>query len=345
MGERREPLLTRNEQGADRWSLPAERLREILNSNEKDRRQSYAEMLDRYHDIFEFLKELETMGASGRIQVDQMRDRLHKQLLRVGETLQKNAAEVQVDLLRREGNLAEYGLPEYGILSAVDIFPGSIYDQHGFGGLDVNRKNQGFSRTLSEAKLLNEKNEWNEDNDADDEYKEEFLKRGRVVDVPPFGMVPYVETLQLNKVAILFGISFTIDIESESCPMIPADYPERLRRAFSAAQELNGSLFMRTVGAYHDTTTVIGVVVDAEQLDPVAVGLLRNQRPRFGIRKEDMDSMVIEHDLKEEIERIKREFAPEGESRFVRRALRRKEGDHFFEEYLEKREKFFGKGK
>lgn len=335
MGEKRESSSTRGEQSADSWSLPEERLREILNCDKEERRLAYAEMLDRYHDIFDFLKELETMAASGRIEVDRMRDRLHKQLFKVGKTLGKDVAEVQVDLLRREGNLAEYGLPEYGILSDVDIFEGSVYDQGAFGGLTINFRKQGFSRIISEAKLLKDKKEWNmnQRNEAFDEdvgsYKEQ--SRRRAITVPPFGRVPVVETLRPHEVAILFGVSFTVDIDTESCPMIPADYPERLRRAVLAVQELEGTLFMRTIGAYHDTTTIFGVVVDAARLDSDVVGLLRGHRDRFGLRKEDMDLQVIEHDRKEEIERIKRKFASEDDR------------GNFFEQYLKKRVRFFGK--
>ncbi|MDO8435202.1 MAG: hypothetical protein Q7S89_00785 [bacterium] len=331
MGEKRESSAPPSEQSVDRWSLPEDRLREILSSPEGERKRSYAEMVDRYHDIFGFLKELEAKSLSGGIEVDRMRNRLHKQLLKVGSALGKDAADVQADLLRREGNLAEYKLPEYGILSGEDIFEGSSYDQSAFGGLEIDRKRQGFSRDLSEVDLLDHKRshrEMFEDFYGADFAKQSVSSRWQRIEVPPFGEIPVVETLQPNEVAVLFGIYFTVAIGNDSCPMVPADFPERLRRAVVAARELGGGLFMRTIGAYHDTTTVMGVVVDAARLESDVIGLLRDQKARFGIRKEDMDLQVVEHDRKEEIEDVKSQFSEQGAP--------------FLKEYLDQRKHFFG---
>lgn len=373
MGEKRETKSNSDEGSADQWSLSAERLREILRGDEEARRSGYADMIDRYHDIFDFLKEMEKEGLPGRIEVDRMRDRLHKQLLEVGQTLGKDAADVQADLLRREGNLAEYGLPEYGLIAHEDI-SADPYDAWSFGGLEIDKRRGAFSRQMSAKELLKQQKEWarlrtrarGEADEGDGAFREQY--REKTIDVPDVGTVKITSRLKPGEVVVIFGLMFTVDIQQESCPITPADYTERLRRAARAAAAYGGTLFKHTIGAYHDTTTLIGVAIPSERLEEVS-RLLRENQATFGVRKRDLDPRVVEADRRKEIEHIRttlatpieratdaaaermqdlkaargiREIRDDDWKEEVDEEREKEEYKRFFETYLKKRKQFFG---
>jgi hypothetical protein len=136
----------------------------LINEYEKEAREKelYIGLLGKYHEKFSELKKLE--AKKKRIQgapdeeldklilfVDRERDDIHKELRESGTRLGKNEMDIMTDILRQEGSLAEYGLPEFFFLDSEDMLSPAF-------NIDLGNRWHGEPGSLRAQKLGAEKN-------------------------------------------------------------------------------------------------------------------------------------------------------------------------------------------
>ncbi len=104
---------------------------EDLRRERKEFTDKYDAFLQNYHDL---VLDLRRARKKGRIDtdpelkaemdvIDHERHETHLKLLDIARRLGKNADHVLVDIVRMEGDLATYGLPEFSILASEDFMP------------------------------------------------------------------------------------------------------------------------------------------------------------------------------------------------------------------------------
>lgn len=280
----------------------------ILLESTENKEVWYARMLDRYHEMYRLELDLKTKGASTRETdpINLQRDRLHKQLERLGRDFGRSKDVVLGDVIGREGNLGEYGLPEFGLMTPEQ---GNDWGFIGFDRRDMNR-----GQFLARADRTREQDILQQQQ-IDRQYEEDGATTERAPPLEPvirshkrawLGEYIFQDKLARGQVAVIFGTRFTVDIQQEPVTIEPPGYREKFRRAAAAAETLRAGgmtahLFVQTVGAYHDTTTVIGIAVPAAAVDLEVVGLLRRDRARLGVRTEDMDAELTEREYLERL--------------------------------------------
>lgn len=275
----------------------------LVESGEK-RQVAYAALLDRYHELYAMENDLRrSMASQGEIEpVNRDRDLLHKQLERLGASIGKSKDTVLCDVLGREGNLGEYHLPEYALVTP-DQADGS--DRFGVGAFNADpRRYASFTSDVAQTSAtdLLQQQKQRQESGFSTESREEFESNR-----PEAGSRKSVDTLVPGEVAVIFGTTYTQGTKNNDRISIePPGYPERFRRAVAALdalqkQGVSALLFERQVGAYHVTASFFGVVVPAQSIDPTVVGLLRSNRSLFGIRPEDMDADIVPRDYQEHL--------------------------------------------
>ncbi len=84
----------------------------------------YQKLLEEYLDLWREVRKAEQEGDAGFTRMlDEERHAKHVELLEVGMRMGRGYDEVMFDILAREGNLKEYGLPECKIMRAGEVFP------------------------------------------------------------------------------------------------------------------------------------------------------------------------------------------------------------------------------
>src|SRR3989344_5698272 len=118
----------------------------------KELKNKYAKLVKKYQQKFKEIKQLEHKHRAvltdpdvrNEIQlVDAERHDIHLELSEVGERLGKNMTDVMVDLIRQQGNLEEFGLPEFAILTEDEV----EWLQNGATSLAIVRGNAKFENT------------------------------------------------------------------------------------------------------------------------------------------------------------------------------------------------------
>src|SRR3989344_7997494 len=118
----------------------------------KELQNKYAKLVKKYQQKFKEIKQLEHKhravltdpDVQNEIQlVDAERHDIHLELSEVGERLGKNMTDVMVDLIRQQGNLEEFGLPEFAILTEDEV----EWLQNGATSLAIVRGNAEFENT------------------------------------------------------------------------------------------------------------------------------------------------------------------------------------------------------
>ncbi len=294
--KREEPNVATGELGP----LPVNEFTELFKETDGEKLSlTYARLIDRYNEIHDFEKECIAKGEDAGFiaKVSQDRDRLHKQLEQFAlAKFEKGKDDVLADLLSREGNLSEYRLPEYGVITESFI-PDEDLGDFDFGGY-VNRdlENGSFTRTKSFEEIVRQNQSTHPSlrNPEPFSYTIPLLNEKR----------DCKRVLQKGEFGILFASRFTIDIMQERVEIYPPSYAERMRRLLALQDYLRDQgielpLLSTEAGSWHVTTRVEGIVVPTELLDPYIVGVLRNNRDRFGIRTEDMDTGAVRKDMQE----------------------------------------------
>lgn len=317
--------------------VPNEVFAEIMSGKEEERNRSYAELVDQYHGLFQKERAVRRRNPQDPTLpvLDAERDALHQQIIFLAESLGRNKESVTVDFIRREGNLGEYGLPEYGVVTADDL-----WNDFSFDSLDVDATTQRITRSLSETEVHGRRARFfeREDGWATPEATEKELERRSDETwnepLPEGGVIATSSGLKQDEVAIILGTSSTNDINLESVEIQPKDYYERLRRCQKIVDELGGRVFAHTTGAYHITTTLLGVAVPKGDMERVA-GLLRNQGETFGVREDELSQEAIQRDHQYQVRKIVKRFI----GIFGERSIALRKG---FERYLDLRARMFG---
>lgn len=294
----------------------------------REKQKEYALLIDKYQSLFNQQRQLERMATSRdhRIAIlDDEREKLHRRLESLGKELGKSKHDVLGDIIRREGNLSEYGVKGYGVISHADL-----YHETNFGGLHIDRKTGMCRREVSEAALLQ--------GEIDDDYfpegQENYEREYYSVDVPEIGPVSHRTSLEAGEFGIVFGSTFTMDIDYFDVEMRPPDYHERWRRAVKAAQEFGAEPLLMTMGGFHDTTTISGVVIRSEDIEQFA-RLLRENPDRYSVVRSEIPADILDRDkylaIRDFESMIKRMFLDE-EGEGV---------DSISEQYMENRRQYF----
>ena len=235
----------------------------------------YAGFLYDYNAKFSELKKLERRFPGGRRDpeilthaqiIDAERHELHLKLLKLGEQLGKNRNDVWIDVLRKQGTLAGYDLPEFAILKASD-FGGPLDDIN----FDLKKNEPGPLREIRE-----------------------IVGRGKGYKSD--------EKIETDEVFIVFGVA---PIEHNFGPeedydgsvdiMGPPDFGIRIRRA-EALAEISGGRFLQTLDNYpHESSMkIVGVIIPKERLEKTAAVIRANPKQlRIG------EEFYSEEELKE----------------------------------------------
>jgi len=276
----------------------------------------YAHLIDKYHQLFKKVKNLMRLHRDQfKIDdADKERDDVHKKLEELGLKLGKSKDRVLGDIMRREGNLAEYGLPSYGIIGAEDLF-----DSFNFGAFNVNKSEDSFSReALEYSGIVNRIRQ----NIKDEEIVRDIPV---LVEVPNIGKVEHVRGLKEDEIGIIFTSTFTTDVYQDPIEIRSAEFYEKWRRAVQAAQEFSVKPMRLFSGAYHETVTLVGVAIPAEDLNRFTT-FLRNHQDKYSNESETIPKKIISRDRELAIKDIKSQY-----------------GDgKIFREYLKLREQYFG---
>ncbi len=269
----------------------------------------YAAMLDRYHEMYALERKIRSKnrgigGGDEHAGMNAGRDRLHKQLERLGNSLGKSKDAVLADVMAREGNLGEYELPEFGVL-----VPDQIGErEYGFGGIDYGDIRRGrFVHASTSKSALDQKRaggSWREEAGMPEGSREISPVEATVAGLSE--KQAFASGLLPGEAAVIFGNTFTVEIQQHPVEITPPGYPERVRRAIRASKALrergvDARAFMHTIGTYHDTVTVVGVAVPVEKIPVETVGLLRGDRSLYGVRLEDMDARLVEEEYRAEL--------------------------------------------
>jgi len=287
----------------DMGPISETRLKSMMaNASEQGRITSYAELIDRYHDIYQFERECIEKGEDQKMvsAISLDRDALHKQIELFGKQLGKTKDEVLADLICREGSLEEYKLPEYGLITANTLK--DSYTFSGFSSEDLRRGR--FVRETGETQIIEgrKRDVVANGTESNPSSVEELERKAKLSIIGIEQKAEFRLTLRKGEVVVVFATSFTTDLLGEPVKIYPPGSIEKIRRLISfqetlASKQIPADLFYSGAGNYHETTRIYGIVISADRLDPEIVGLLRNGRDSFGIRREDMDSTVIKEDV------------------------------------------------
>jgi len=260
-------------------------------------------MIDRYHEIYQLERNLISEGAHDdeTRPISQDRNRLHKQLERLGKILGKAKDVVLADVIAREGNLGEFLLPEYGI-----IMPDQLSDNDDLSdvpGFDTDQLRRGDFVVHTTRKEINAQLRNNHNDNVQREIDGGYCA---TEDIPGMGERAVVSHLEAHEVLVVFGTLFNEGINGRSIRIEPPGFPEKLRRAARAvdalkAKNIPAKLLIKQLGLFHDATTIVGVVIPADTLEVQLVGLLRKHHDLYGVRPQDLDAHAIEEEYQNHV--------------------------------------------
>ncbi|MBI2637901.1 MAG: hypothetical protein HYW88_03290, partial [Candidatus Sungbacteria bacterium] len=212
--------------------------------------EEYFNLIGTYKEDFYKLKDLQRQIPQGVTdkesafaisEVDQKRHETHLKLIELGRKLGKDKDNVLVDIIRSEGTLEEYGLPEFSILTENDII--DTGDWH--NPYDFNVDTQTL-RPNTEVKTK----------------PKSFFSEGKSV-------------IGADEAMMVFAI---VPIENWGADELnPDDYKERVRRAGALAKKVGGRLFEEWDSGYHEAyAKILGVIVQRKDLEKVATTVRNN---------------------------------------------------------------------
>lgn len=233
------------------------------NRKEESPKERYLDLINVYQGKVGELKRLqrrvprgavdEEIGTAIRV-VDQERHETHLKLIELGRQLGKSKDDVLVDIIRKDGTLDEYGLPEFSILTEDDIIDTGDWHNPYYFNVDPDAR-----RPSREA--------------PDSYYKkggESLIKSDEVMFV--FAIVP-------------------IKNYGEDA-LDPEDYDERVKRAQALAEEVGGKIFEERDSGYHEAyAKILGVIVPKKGLEKVAA-TIRNNPNKYRIGNEFYSEQV-----------------------------------------------------
>jgi hypothetical protein len=180
----------------------------------------------------------EEIAAAIRI-IDDERHEIHLKLLESGIQIGKNKNDVLVDIIRLDGTMEEYELPEFSILTENDIIDTGYWHNPYYFNVnpDLRRPNiTPFSRRVQdEGKSL----------------------------------------LKSDEIMIVYSI---VPIENYGEDELePEDYEERIKRAHALAEAVGGRIFEERDTGYHEAEAkILGVIIPKNDLEKVAVMIKKN---------------------------------------------------------------------
>ncbi len=208
--------------------------------------------------------------------IDKERNRLHKQIIKLGGMLGKTEREIFADLFKLTDSLAEYKLPEFKIISRDTFTELRLFD-------DTEELLDQQSSNMNKG----HKNEPNtEKNDQGNEYQ---VVRDLAKD--EFGVLFEREISAAVKIpdpAIIKTRGMLVEMDRLGTK-------ERIRRAKRFAADHGFKLLKHVSFAHEYTERVYGIVADKASINKL-VNLIRENREEYGIRISDMDENIIESD-------------------------------------------------
>lgn len=233
-------------------------------STERQERKTdaYTTLLDNYQRVANEMRKLSRrfagnvtdpeVDASMRV-LDNERHHIHLQLLDEAKMHNQSESDVLTDILRREGSLEEYGLPEFAIMTHEDFNDGD------FNVADdgrIKRPKIPKEVGVDAVEHVVEDDGWH---DEDRPTKDEVLL---VYSTGPERFTTYVDA----------GIAIW-----------PRDFVTRLNRARALADAIHSRMTMPRNGDFHDASiNVMGVIIKKSEIEKVA-SIIRNADDTYRI--------------------------------------------------------------
>lgn len=228
--------------------------------NQKEQKipeEEYLDLIDAYRGRVKEMKKLERRFPGGVgdkeitasvITIDQERHEIHLKLIELGKKFGKGKDDVLVDIIRKDGTLDEYELPEFSILTENDIIDTGDWHNPYYFNVDPDAR-----RPSTEA--------------APDYYKDEGER-----------------LIEPDKVMLVFAI---VPIENYGGDELdPEDYEERVGRAHALAKKVGGEVFESRDSGYHEAyAKILGVIIPKKDLEKVAA-VIRNNPDQYRLGDE-----------------------------------------------------------
>jgi hypothetical protein len=227
-------------------------------------------------------KDFSSLTADQALRLDTQRNRLHDRAKLLGRQLGKTEKTVFAEILAMDQDLAEYGLPEFGLITRDNL----------------NEKRQ--LDILPAGECLEQKNPV-EPEDFSVKKDSEGREYREVGDLQP-EEVGLVFARHVER-AVRLPDRSVITTRGNLMDMADRTTREAIRRAKRFAAEQGRKLLHYHVFTHEYVEDVYAVVADQVSLDSVADQIKRS-RGEYGIREEDMPSEVIEADWREYQSRI-----------------------------------------
>lgn len=199
------------------------------------------------HDVERgFIDKLERATQFELEETDSQRHEVHLALQRVGSRLDKDESGVLVDIIRHQNSLEDYGVPELSILTADDVTAGDWHNPYSFNvDGDTLRPSPVRKRTIFKG-------------------EEPAFKKDEVMLV--YCIVPY-----------------KLGDEPDPSPQLPPDLDDRLLKAATLAENVNGRFFDAVDSDYHEASArVIGVIMPKKELESV-LGMVRDNPQKYRV--------------------------------------------------------------
>lgn len=244
-------------------------------SKKQENESLYNNLLSQYKEISQRLKGV-PVGDPENFRLDNEKNRMHSHLKRIGGELGKSQSEVFSDIMGMEGDLSDYGLPEFKVINHEGM-------------------QQSLGRGSFEGEIGVE-----EDIEIEGEiakYMVRDLGKNKVAIIFTredfVGLVPPNPHRKGYERSMFRGI-----------PMHLSGIEEIKRRVVRFANDNDLPVFMDDFFSHNFSSHTYGVVVDKENFDRM-VSRIRDNRERYGIRPEDLDQEIVERDW----EKYKKEIA------------------------------------
>lgn len=315
MSEKIKPFkLEESQEEADelREKVKANEVKSYGEAAELINQERYTNLLRKYLDRFKKIKLLErrargVMDPETRTSIeiaDQERHNIHLELLEVAKKIGKTKNDVIIDIIRHEGNLEEYGLPEFLLISPDDL------DEYGNLVTSVDFTD-GILKTRPERRSFATLEKQGED------------KVG----------------LEKDEVVIVYDtVSDTLRTSygrGAGTPCVLPDSLLRIERGEKLAKEVGGKLVLLNDSAFFhsESLSVAGVAIPKSNLVSVA-GTIRNNPEKFRIGKHFYSTEEQKNAENYYVQRVKKIIS----------YLASEEGSSFYtDRYLEKLRRDFPK--
>lgn len=233
----------------------------------------YLELTSKYKTTTKELLKLKRSTAFGVVDeekivsvrvLDSERHDIHLKMLELGGKMGKSKADVLADLLREEGNLSEYGLPEFSLLVPEDIYWGYVGVNPKTLQLESRQESlksyQGSKEMAESRKSETQEGSW-------EYYPKTAIKEGYSLVV--FGAEPQ-------------GMR---NLPEGGFPIEPKDYSERLRRAEKIAKEMGFEVIHHSdgyIGNHGTSIYIMGVAVPNDKIEEFCSKIRERSDLRIG---------------------------------------------------------------